>query len=310
MMPVLCIAGPTASGKSAWAISLAKRFDGEIINADAMQVYRDLNILSARPSVDEMASATHHMFGHVDGQVRYSVGQWQKDVQPIILGILARGKLPIFVGGTGLYFKALTQGLANIPMPDADAKLRAHSLLESKGIGALRNAAERLDPVASARVLGNDPQRLLRIVSVALGTAMPLSDWQKNTRPVIPKQYWIGVKLLPERAGLYTRINQRFDRMVKHGGLEEVKALSARQLPLDLPVMKAIGVPQLLPSLSGETQLETALDLAKRDTRRFAKRQFTWLRGNMSDWDCVMNARDKDGFTAKLEEVLFARNCL
>lgn len=298
MIPILCIAGPTASGKSAWAVSLAKLVGGEIINADAMQVYSDLQILSARPDDDEMRDVPHHMFGHIDGKIRYSTGHWLREVQNIILTVLARQNVPILVGGTGLYFKALTEGLAEIPTPDDKSYAQAKRLLIDDGIEALRDTAQALDPIATERVLGADPQRLLRIVSVALGTSAPLSQWQARTRPVIPKRYWMGVKLLPERQGLYERINRRFETMVDRGGLDEVRALYGRNLSSSLPVMKAIGVRQLFPVLSDASQLTAALDLAKRDTRRFAKRQFTWLRGNMGDWDAVSNIDDQRAFEA------------
>jgi len=302
--PVLCIAGPTASGKSAWAVSIAKRFEGEVINADAMQVYRDLLILSARPRKDDMQNIPHHMYGHVDGNIRYSTGQWVREVQDVILDVLARDKTPVLVGGTGLYFKALTEGLAEIPQPDPCAIDEANQILETQGIAALRDKAEILDPVASVRILGNDPQRLLRIVSVALGTSAPLSHWHSNTRPFIPKKYWMGAKLLPDRAALYQRINQRFDAMIDQGGLEEVRKLDARALSPMLPVMKAIGVQQMMPALTDARVIGDGLELSKRDTRRFAKRQFTWLRGNMASWYGIENKSDKAAFERDIERRL------
>lgn len=303
MNPVVCIAGPTASGKSAWAVSLAKKHDGEIINADALQVYQDLTILSARPMPEEMADVPHHLFGHVKGATRYSTGIWLREVVPLIMDILARDKLPILVGGTGLYFKALTEGLADIPSPDARAVNEANRILAEEGIMRLRAEAERLDAIATSRVLGDDPQRLLRIVTVALGTSAPLSVWQRNTRPAIPESSWIGAKLLPDRAMLYERINQRFDIMVREGGLEEVKGLLVQGLAADLPVMKAIGVPQLTQVMTGEVTLSAALEWAKRDTRRFAKRQFTWLRGNMQTWTAIKNVSDKLAFKNKISKI-------
>lgn len=296
MNPILCIAGPTASGKSAWALSLAKIYDGEIVNADALQVYADLQIISARPKLSEMLNVPHHMFGHIDGAKKFSTGHWVREAQTTILEILARGKVPILVGGTGLYFKALTEGLANVPEPDPNAVTQAQSLLELHGIDSLRSRAMVVDPVATERVLGRDPQRLLRIVSVALGTARPLSEWQKNTKPILPKNYWLGAKLLPDRAALYAHINERFETMIERGGAREVQALKDRKLDPALPVMKAIGVPQILPFLDDIGSAQSALELAKRDTRRFAKRQFTWLRGNMQEWESVHNAVDKARF--------------
>ncbi|WP_371398340.1 tRNA (adenosine(37)-N6)-dimethylallyltransferase MiaA [Fretibacter rubidus] len=297
MKPVVCIAGPTASGKSAWAVQIAKSVNGEIINADAMQVYSDLRVISARPDVQEMEDVPHHLFGHVDGAIRYSTGMWLRDAVPVILDIMARGRVPIVTGGTGLYFKALTQGLAAVP--DADIS-DATALLDKDGIKALRATALRLDPIATARVLGDDPQRLIRIVSVARNTAKPLSVWQADTKPIVPRRYWRGAVLLPDRAQLYARINARFDAMVDTGGLDEVRALMLRGLPADLPVMKAIGVQQFKDCLDNADALAASIKIAKRDTRRFAKRQFTWFRGQAADWDTVENVSQRTAFMAKI----------
>lgn len=290
MKRVICIAGPTASGKSAWAVDVAKEVDGEIINADSMQVYADLQILSARPTEGEMASIPHHMFGHIDGALRYSAGQWAREVMPVINEVKSRGKTPILVGGTGLYFRALTVGLAEVPPPNAEALSQTQALLEA-GIEILRAKAQELDPTAAARVLGDDPQRLYRIVSVALGTEKPLSVWQAETHPILKDQDWQGAILLPERAPLYDKINRRFDMMMDMGGMDEIRGVADRNLTADLPMMKAIGLPPLLTHLRGDLSLEEALFQAKRDTRRFAKRQFTWFRGNNAGWDCVGRPR-------------------
>ena len=282
--PVLCIAGPTASGKSAVAVKLAKLVDGEVINADALQVYRDLKIISARPEREEMQGVPHHLFGHIDGARRYSVGAWRDDAVPVILDVLARGKVPIITGGTGLYFKALTQGLADIP--DIKAGVRANVLrdLEGKGVEYLRAEADIVDPVAAARILGDDPARLTRLVEVKRSTGKALSEWQAQTHPIIPKGYWRGAVLLPERAPLYERINKRFDMMAENGGFDEVKTLIARDLPTALPVMKAIGVPQIMSVLTGQVSAQVGIEAAKRETRRFAKRQYTWFRGQAKNW--------------------------
>ncbi len=302
LKPVVCIAGPTASGKSAWAIELAQSVDGEIINADSMQVYEILHILSARPSQKEIATVPHHLFGFIHPSVRYSTGMWLRDVVPVILDCLTRGKTPILVGGTGLYFKALTEGLAAIPSPNQTGINKANSLL-ADGIQKLRNAAELVDPVAASRVLGDDPQRLTRIVSVAYGTDKILSDWQRNTRPIIPQGYWLGGVLLREREELYERINDRYVKMIENGGLEEAKNIQKLALDTDLPAMKAIGLPPLLRYLDGKLSYENAINEAKRDTRRFAKRQFTWFRGQTKHWYCVKNATDEAVFRQKISQM-------
>ena len=298
--PVICITGPTASGKSGLAVRLAKQVSGEVINADALQVYRDLRVISARPNAAEMGGVPHHLFGHIDGAHRYSTGQWLREVETVILDVLARGHVPIVVGGTGLYFKALTEGLAQVPPVTLD---KAKAILEREGIAGLRATAEALDPTASARVLGNDPQRLLRIVSVAQHSGRTLSAWQQDTKPLIPKGYWYGVAVVPPREALYSKINSRFDTMVEDGGLDEVRALVARGLSPDLPVMRAIGVKTVAAHLAGgpksvmgEHDLTTGIELAKRDTRRFAKRQMTWLRGQAKDWPILQGSTDKAAF--------------
>jgi len=274
MKPIICIAGPTASGKSAWALEIAKSVGGEIINADALQVYADLQILSARPTRDEMEGVPHHLFGHVSGNVRYSTGQWLRDVQPVILDCLARDVVPILTGGTGLYFKSLINGIAEVPPVSDEAMLEAQAILDEKGIAVLRSEAERLDAIAAARVLGNDPQRLLRIVSVFNETGRALSDWQADTRPIIPLEFCRCAVLLPERQGLYGRINARFGTMIENGGLKEAKSVFDKGYDASLPMMKAIGLKQFFPYLREEMSLTESIDLAKRDTRRFAKRLF------------------------------------
>jgi len=293
MKLTLCIAGPTASGKSAWALELAKKYDGEVINADALQVYSELQILSARPTKDEMGDIPHHLYGNVSASMRYSTGKWLRDVDKSIIDVLARGKTPILVGGTGLYFKALTQGLAQIPEPSETAVIRTQSILEDEGIKALRKKAEKLDPIATSRVLGDDPQRLLRIVNVATGTDKPLSEWQSSTKPLIPPGYWKGAVLLPAREQLYAKINARFGDMVREGGLDEARRVRDLNLEPSLPAMKAIGLRELISHLNGEISLDEAIETAARETRRFAKRQYTWLRGQMKDWEKVETLQDR-----------------
>lgn len=296
MPEVVCIAGPTASGKSAYAIEVAKSVDGEIVNADALQVYGDLRILSARPSEAEMAGIPHHLFGHISGGVAYSTGAWLREVVPVILDVLARGKAPVLVGGTGLYFKALLVGLADIPAIPADIQ----AVVDEMPVEALRATAEAVDPVASARVLGDDPQRLGRIVGVYRASGRALSDWQQQTRPVIPQRYVRRAVLLPDRAELYQRINRRFDLMVSQGGLEEARAVHDTSYPARRPMLKAIGLSHLLSYLDGDCDLEKAVEIAKRDTRRLAKRQSTWFRNQCGDWPQLTTNSQKDAFAQSL----------
>ena len=300
MKPIVFIAGPTASGKSAWALELAKTFNGEIINADAMQVYEDLQILSARPTFSEMQGVPHHLFGHIAGNIRYSTGQWLREVQPVILDCLAREVVPILVGGTGLYFKALLEGLAKVPAISQDVFENVKTILENEGIANLRDEALRIDPRATARILGDDPQRLSRIVSVYRETGKPLSEWQSETRPIIPKQFCKCAVLIPDRSALYERINARFENMITSGGLNEAKSVFAKNYDNSLPIMKAIGVRQLQGYFAGDTNLDDSIALASRDTRRFAKRQLTWFRGQARNWQNVTNNSDKVVFEGKL----------
>jgi len=300
MKPIICIAGPTASGKSAWALEIAKSVGGEIINADALQVYAELQILSARPTLAEMEGVPHHLFGHLAGNVRYSTGQWLREVQPVILDCLARDVVPVLTGGTGLYFKALIEGIAEVPPVSDKAMSKAQAVLDEKGIAGLRAEAEQVDVIAAARVLGNDPQRLLRIVSVFYETGRILSSWQANTRPIIPKRFCRRAVLLPERQELYDRINRRFGAMVENGGLAEAKTVYAKGYNPSLPMMKAIGLQQFFPYLRGEMDLTESVELAKRDTRRFAKRQFTWFRGQAADWVQITDNAQKRAFEVNI----------
>jgi len=296
MPPVICIAGPTASGKSAYAVQIAKAVDGEIINADALQVYSDIHWLSARPSVEEMDGVPHHLFGYVPGETLYSTGDWARDVVPVILDVMARGRTPILVGGTGMYFRALLEGLADIPDVPQDVAAR----IDGMPVAKMRQESEIIDPVATARVLGDDPQRLARIIGVHRVTGRALSDWQAQTRPVIPERFTRRVVLLPDRAALYTKINQRFDHMIESGALDEARSVRAKNFPPRAPMLKAIGLSHLLSYLDGECDLESAVETAKRDSRRLAKRQMTWFRNRCGDWTILKNRAQKDEYRLNL----------
>lgn len=296
MPPVICIAGPTASGKSAYAVQIAKKLGGEIINADALQVYRDLQTLSARPDDREMAGIPHHLFGYVSGDTLYSTGDWVRDVVPVILDIMGRNRTPVLVGGTGMYFRALLEGLADVPIVPREIA----AAVDAIPVKAMRDQADEIDPVAAARVLGEDPQRLARIIGVYRTTGRPLSAWQAQTRPVIPPQFTRRAVLMPDRAALYARINQRFDQMIDAGGLEEARSIHGRNYAVRAPMLKAIGLSHFLSYLDGECDLENAVETAKRDTRRLAKRQMTWFRNRCADWTVLNNRAQKDVFLRDL----------
>jgi tRNA dimethylallyltransferase len=286
-MRAVLIMGPTASGKSALAIALAERLGGEIVNADAAQVYRDLRILSARAGPEDEARAPHHLFGHVDAAERYSTGKWLAAAAPVIADIAGRGRTPIVVGGTGLYFRALTEGLADAPQPDPHIRAELAARLQRDGAPGLYAELARVDPETASTLGPRDASRIMRALEIWQATGLSIRALQATTRPALTSDQWVGVTLWPERAELYARIEQRFTAMMEAGAVEEARALMARGLDPDLPAMKAIGVPPLMTMLRGEISLEQAMDSAMRDTRRYAKRQYTWIRNQLRDWPCI-----------------------
>jgi tRNA dimethylallyltransferase len=279
------IAGPTASGKSALALELAERFGGVIVNADSMQVYRDLRIITARPTPEEEKRTRHRLYGFVDAAENYSVGRWCRDVEEALKEARSQGHMPILVGGTGLYFKALTTGLAAVPPIPADIRAELRSRLQREGPPALHAELARLDPTTAHRVTINDRSRISRALEVVLATGRPLSDWHiEGLPPLIDSKRVAKVFISCERKELVRRIERRFAAMLKSGALEEVRRLAARGLDPSLPAMKAHGVPWLIRHLDGEISLEAAVAGAVMDTRRYAKRQLTWFRNQMKDW--------------------------
>jgi tRNA dimethylallyltransferase len=292
--PIFLIAGPTASGKSALALRLAERTGGEIINADALQLYRDLRILSARPSADEEARAPHHLFGVADAADGWSVGRWLRETERMLADIAARGRHAIVVGGTGLYFKALTQGLADIPPVPDEAVADAEAQFDNEGETGVRAALAAADPAAAARIASGDRQRLVRALAVARGTGRPLSDWQTDTRPTLAPGAWTGVVLEPPRAVLYDRCDARLTAMLDAGAIEEAAALVARALDPRLPAMKAVGLRELAACAAGTLTREAALMAARTATRRYAKRQLTWFRHQTPDWPRLVDVAAED----------------
>lgn len=283
---ILLLGGPTASGKTALSLYAAHALDAEIINADSMQVYDGLAILSARPDTDELARAPHHLFGFVNPAERYSVGRWAEAALETIAQIRRRGRRIIVAGGTGLYFKALTEGLAPAPAIPPAIREQTQQLAET-GLAALRAEAERLDPEAAARIKTGDAQRLIRLIELVRASGEPLRAIHARTAPLIAPDSWTGVAILPPRGGLYARIEARFGAMMACGALDEARALAARNLAADLPAMKAVGLPPLLAHLDGQLTLDEAKEQARRDTRRYAKRQYTWFSNQHPDWDRI-----------------------
>jgi tRNA dimethylallyltransferase len=284
MTRALLIMGPTASGKSALALALAERLGGEIINADSMQVYRDFRILTARPTPEEEARVPHYLYGHVDAAELYSTGRWLTDALAAITQIRARNKTPILVGGTGLYFKALTEGLADIPAADPELRAALRQRADQEGAPALHAELAARDPQIAARLEPNDAPRILRALEVLETTGESIAAFRANTRPALAADEWRGLALTPDREALYAAINTRFDAMLDQGALDEVRAFAARKLDPALPAVKAHGNPALAAHLRGEMSLAEAAEIGKRDTRRYAKRQFTWIANQMPNW--------------------------
>ena len=283
--PIL-LAGPTASGKSALALRLAAALDGVVINADAMQVYRELRVLSARPSLADEAAAPHWLYGHVPASEAYSVGRYLMDVTDALQRAADARLQPIIVGGTGLYFKALLEGLS--PIPEITVQVRAHWRAEADRLGAaaLYRVLASRDPEMAERLSPADTQRLTRALEVLDGTGRSLAYWQhQKGTPLLKAATTVGLVMRPDRVALMTRCDMRFDQMMAEGALEEVRGLLGAGLDQKLPAMGALGVTPLAAHLMREIGLEAAVARAKLDIRQYVKRQLTWLRRNMMSWN-------------------------
>jgi tRNA dimethylallyltransferase len=283
--PIL-IAGPTASGKSRYALDLARQHGGLVINADSMQVYAELRVLSARPSAADEEVAPHRLYGHVAARERYSVGRWMSDAAAVLAEARASGQVPIFVGGTGLYFKALTEGLSSIPPIPPEIRERWRARAEAEPPDELHRLLAERDPESAAAIRPSDRTRIARAWEVMEATGRPLAEWrrQQSGAPLVSPLKATRIVIEPDRAWLHERIAERARQMVMAGGLEEARALGALGLHADLPAMKAIGVRQFLDHFSGKLSLEEALAAMKTETRRYAKRQSTWFRHQAADW--------------------------
>jgi tRNA dimethylallyltransferase len=284
----ILIAGPTASGKSALALALAQELGGMVINADSMQVYRDLRIITARPSPEDEARVAHRLYGHVDAAENYSVGRWLADVRTALDDARESKRVPILVGGTGLYFKALTQGLSAVPPIPPDIRASVRARLEAHGAQALHAELARRDAGAAAALKPGDRTRIARALEVIEATGRSLADWHRDgLPPLLDGSRAAKLFLSVERDDLRARIDARFNAMLAGGALDEVRALAARKLDPLLPAMKAHGVPWLLRHLAGEITLGAAAQGGKNDTRRYTKRQFTWARHQLPDWTWI-----------------------
>ena len=274
---MIVVAGPTASGKSALALALADSLGGVIINADSMQCYRDLRILTARPDAAAEQQVPHRLYGFLDASERGSAAQWRTLALTEIAAATSAGRLPILVGGTGLYLRALEKGLAPIPEIPGEIRSEAVELHRKLGGAVFRERLARLDPAAARRLSPGDKQRLIRAFEVARATGIPISQW--HHRRISQPGLRIGtILLVPPRKRLYAACDTRFARMVEGGAVDEAARIAARGLDPDLPAMKALGLPELLSHLRGEMPLDAAINAAQRATRRYAKRQMTWFR--------------------------------
>ena len=284
----MLIAGPTASGKSALALELAQKTGGVVINTDSMQVYRDLRILTARPTPAEEARVPHRLYGHVDAAVNFSAGAWVTDAAQALAEARAQKLQPIFVGGSGLYFKALTRGLSAVPPISAELRESVRARLARDGVEALHAELAKRDPASAERLKPRDRARIARALEVVEATGRTLPDWHREgLPPLLPPGEFSALFVAPERDQLYARIDARFDAMLDAGALEEVAALAARRLDPLLPAMKAHGVPALIRHLRGEITREEAAETARADTRHYAKRQFTWFRHQLPEFEWV-----------------------
>ncbi|EGP56566.1 tRNA (adenosine(37)-N6)-dimethylallyltransferase MiaA [Agrobacterium tumefaciens] len=282
----ILITGPTASGKSALALRLARERGGVVINADSMQVYDTLRVLTARPSEDEMEGVPHLLYGHVPASSLYSTGEWLREISALLPDLRKQGRFPVIVGGTGLYFKALTGGLSDMPAIPDEIRDRLRARLIEEGAAVLHAELSQRDPAMAQGLQPGDGQRIVRALEVIEATGKSIRDFQKASGPVIidPERAQKFV-VLPERPVLHDRINRRFETMMESGAVEEVKALLALNLPPDATAMKAIGVSQIADMLAGRMSEAEVIEKSAAATRQYAKRQMTWFRNQMGpDW--------------------------
>lgn len=281
---VTLIAGPTASGKSALALKLARETGALIINADSQQLYADLRVLTARPSPEDEAQADHRLYGVADAADAWSVGKWSRAALNLLDIARADGRPAILVGGTGLYFTALTRGLAEIPPVPQSVRDAVEADYMAQGEAAFRARLAEIDAEAARSIEQGDRQRLIRAMSVHSASGRALSDWKADTRPLLSPGSWRGRVIEPDRADLYANCDRRVDLMMENGALDEVRALTARNLSPALPAMKAVGVRELAAHLAGEIGRDEAIDALKQATRNYAKRQLTWFRNQTPGW--------------------------
>lgn len=286
----ILITGPTASGKSAFAVEMAKRHNGVVINADSMQVYDTLHVLTARPFEQDMQGIPHHLYGHVPASQLYSTGEWFRDAIKVLQAVRSEGRIPVFVGGTGLYFKALTGGLSDMPAVPAAIRDDVRKRLREEGAEALHAILSLKDPETAETLRPGDGQRIARALEIIEATGQSIRAFQAQQGPVaIDPEKALKIVVLPERDALRQRINRRFAQMLDGGAVEEVEALLSLDLKAEIPAMKAIGVPQIAAMLAGTMTKAEVIETASAATRQYAKRQMTWFRNQLDEswlrWD-------------------------
>ncbi|MGN7878211.1 tRNA (adenosine(37)-N6)-dimethylallyltransferase MiaA [Hyphomicrobiales bacterium] len=288
----ILITGPTASGKSALAVELARRHGGVVVNADSMQVYDTLRLLTARPDEADMGGVEHCLYGHVPAAAAYSTGAWVREAQALVARLKQEVRMPVFVGGTGLYFKALTGGLSDMPEIPAAIRERLRERLKAEGPEALHRVLEAKDQETAATLNVGDGQRIVRALEVVEATGKPIRFFQKQNGPMIvdpdrAEKYVV----LPERKLLHDRINRRFELMLSGGAIDEVRTLLSLDLPPEMPLMKAIGVSQIAALLRGELDEAEVIEMGAAATRQYAKRQMTWFRNQLDEsWRRIESA--------------------
>ncbi|MEQ8666435.1 MAG: tRNA (adenosine(37)-N6)-dimethylallyltransferase MiaA [Rhodospirillales bacterium] len=298
----LIVAGPTASGKSGLAMAVAEEFDGVVINADSMQVYNELHIVTARPSEADEACVPHRLYGCLPASTKCSVGDWLGLAAPVIEETLAQGRLPVVTGGTGMYLKMLIEGIADVPPIPDDVRAQVSAAYRDLGGPAFRERLMAVDPQSAARLGDGDRQRLVRAMEVFEATGRPLSAWlAAGNASVVDGIRFVTLVIEPDREVLYEAIDRRFDAMIDAGAVDEVREFLALGLDRDLPAMKAVGIRELGSYLAGELNLQSAVGAAQQASRNYAKRQLTWFR-NQIQKDFLLNEQ----YSKSLNEKIFS----
>ncbi len=284
---VVVVAGPTASGKSSLAIDLACKYNGVVINADASQVYKDIPIISAAPDENDKVKVEHLLYGVLDADEKNSVSDWSKLVVEAIKNVWKQGKLPIVTGGTGFYIENLVKGVSPIPETKAEIKQKVADIFDKRGVSGVYETLQNVDGNGAKLVNSNDTTRVRRALEIFYDTGISISEWfQKPLVKILPEADFKVIVLLPKLSDLEEKCSLRFDIMMQNGALDEVKSLMDKNIAPEMPIMKAIGVPELISFIKGEIDLEKAVELAKLHTRQYAKRQLTWFRNRLKNIEC------------------------